>query len=113
MKRLLIIIFLIILAGAARGSGVGAGAISCAKFADQMRAYPQTELTFFFWAQGFMSGTNGMLKPNQQRNLTAISIEEQKRFLREFCDKRPLASYVAAVRALMLTLPRSAPPESN
>jgi hypothetical protein len=40
-----------------------------------------------------------------RRNITAMSISDQKRFLRSYCDQHPLGSNIDAAVDLMLNLP--------
>jgi hypothetical protein len=70
----------------------GIGAVSCGKVADGYRQDPtQVEGVMLAWAQGFMSGSNVSLGNGQYRDLTAMTLDEQKKSLRAYCDAHPLA----------------------
>jgi hypothetical protein len=77
-------------------AGTGVGNHSCAQFAKFYRndAKPTVvELTFFSWAQGFMTGWNVAMSDEKGRvdvDLSAMRPDDQKKFLRDYCDKHPL-----------------------
>ena len=50
-----------------------------------------------------MSGLD--MNADVYRVLSAKSIDEQKRFLRRYCDAHPLGEYLDAIYELMQTLP--------
>lgn len=85
----------------------GLGATSCADFAFQYRKNPEMwELSYFTWAQGYMSGLNisAMGNGNRARDLGGdFSLQKQK--LRAFCDQAPLKTYMNAVIDLWKSLP--------
>jgi hypothetical protein len=81
----------------------GLGATSCAQFADFFRDSPKIEEEYFDWAQGFMSGLN--MNADVYVVLNAKSIDEEKRFLRRYCDAHPLGEFMDAIYDLMKTLP--------
>jgi hypothetical protein len=57
----------------------------------------------FAWAQGFFSGLNMlpiMTKAGKPRDLSSIPVDKQQRFLLDYCDKHPQASYMDGVVAL-------------
>jgi hypothetical protein len=111
MRLLLAVCFVVALGGIAcageRRNSIGAGAISCGKFAEQYRSHPeQTETIYVIWAQGFISGVNAILYPQGKFvDLQAKTLEEWKAFLRRYCNEHPLASYGSGVFELMSTLP--------
>jgi hypothetical protein len=87
-------------------AGTGVGNHSCAQFAKFYRTDPSptiTELIFFSWAQGFMTGWNVAQSDQKDLkvNLSAMKPEEQKKYLRDYCDKHPLKNYVDGVVALI------------
>lgn len=85
----------------------GLGATSCADFAFQYRQNPEMwELSYFTWAQGYMSGLNiaGMGNGNRPREL-AGDYPVQKQRIRGFCDRSPLKNYMDAVIDLWKSLP--------
>ena len=74
-----------------------------AAFADN----PPIEDELFGWTQGFMSGMN-YKSETLYFVLNAKSIDEEKRFLRRYCDAHPFGDYLDAVLDLIQTLPTSA-----
>jgi hypothetical protein len=94
----------------------GVGAISCGKIAQGYQRNPtQTEGIMMSWAQGFMSGMNANLPPGQYRDLQAMTLEEQERGLRGYCDEHPMAEFVKAAIDLYGKLPmkKYTPPAST
>jgi hypothetical protein len=87
----------------------GVGTFSCGQLAKDYAAVSNMDIegVWFMWAQGFMSGLNMKMgiDQHQYRNLGAMTIEEQKRFLRNFCDQHPLKDFQDAVFALWASLP--------
>jgi hypothetical protein len=103
----------IIPAGAEMG-GIGSGTQTCSQFAksyqlgkrlqqvENIRLNVMDEI-FFSWAQGFFTGLNTvpiMTKYGRPRDLSSIPVEQQQRFLRDYCDKHPQASYMEGVTLL-------------
>jgi hypothetical protein len=87
---------------------MGEGALSCATFGqDYSRAPTVAEDNYFGWAQGYMSGLNALWNRagGKQRILNAKTTDEQKKFIRDWCNKHPLADYSEAVLQLVYTLP--------
>jgi hypothetical protein len=79
---------------------MGPGVKSCADFISDYRADPATaEDSYFLWAQGFMSGFNGahLSIDGTSYDLSSISLSEQKRMLRDYCDSNPQSIYAKAV----------------
>ena len=95
---------------------MGHGMATCAEFAKVYRESPteKTEITFFVWAQGYMSGLNlvqyNLKKP--RHDLNAWSISDQESHIRHFCEEKPLSEYLFAVLSLFNALPEI-PPNSN
>jgi hypothetical protein len=87
---------------------------SCSEFAQDYRQNPRSELMYFSWAQGFMTGLNvtqvSLKRPERDQNARPPS--QQMAFIREFCDKRPLAVFADAVAELFSSLPYASP-QSN
>src|ERR1017187_2318933 len=100
MKYPLIIFFLILSLShtdAEEMAMMGIGVRTCAKFASDVKDDPSlSELHYFLWAQGFMSGLN-VADIKKQRNLSSKSVKDQMSFIDIFCDKHPLAPYMLAV----------------
>ena len=86
------------------GTIAGAGWVSCGEYAARYQRDPRaTEDYFYAWAQGYMSGVNDASL--FRKNLRGLSIIKQKEHIRLFCDQRPLANVVVAVRDLFDRLP--------
>jgi hypothetical protein len=91
---------------------MGLGSSSCSKFAELMRMSPdRTESEYFDWAQGFMSGMNLIRLSSTPRipskNLNSMSVDAQKRYLRNYCDQHPLSDLVKGILELYDSLPLS------
>jgi hypothetical protein len=92
----------------------GIGSTSCAQFIALYRESPEdTETVFYSWAMGVMSGMNISLR-EERANLRPhnFGVDAQKGYILGFCEDRPSALYVEAVRDLYATLRRkqSLPP---
>ena len=85
----------------------GVGATSCAEFARMYRNSPEyTELVFFSWGQGYMSGLNisAMGQGFLARDL-AGDMAQQQQEIRRYCADNPLKNYKDAVFDLYGKLP--------
>ena len=85
---------------------MGAGTKSCAVFARTYKDKPKTaDMTYFSWAQGYMSGVNLAAGINNKdyrpANLNAMTVAAQQRFIRDFCDRNPLKDFREAVDTLL------------
>jgi hypothetical protein len=83
----------------------GVGTSSCSEV---LRYYSKAnpagvELVFFSWAQGFMAGWNVGLADQKDLkiDLSMMNDDDQKKYLREYCDQHPMKKYVDGVVALM------------
>lgn len=84
----------------------GIGSTTCAQFTANHRESPKdTETAFYSWAMGVMSGMNISLR-EERANLEPHNFgsKAQKEYIRHFCEDRPSALYVEAVRDLYDTL---------
>lgn len=84
----------------------GLGATSCAEFAQLYKRDPKsTELYFFTWAQGYMSGLNmGLLASKQPAKELGSETNDQTLALRTYCSDNPLKTYMDAVLDLWKSL---------
>lgn len=85
----------------------GAGTFSCGQFADDYRKNPKlVEDLYYAWAQGFMGGLNWAKLDNKEKlqDLGSKPEDEQQLWLRNYCDRHPLAHYFQAVYDLYLSL---------
>ena len=84
---------------------VGAGTLSCAKFGQAYKLNPETfEAIYFAWAQGYLSRDNLQRTVDDGNFVDLLSptypTNDQKAYIRRFCDQNPLKSYFDAVIAL-------------
>jgi hypothetical protein len=80
---------------------MGPGSVTCSKFAADYRQNPdQVDNLFFTWAQGFMSGFNITETTGTYRDMTAVPIDAQKKFILNYCDQHPSLEYAKAVMEL-------------
>jgi hypothetical protein len=70
----------------------------CGTFTARYRATPEpTEKLFFGWAQRFMDGMNAAsLIARGPRDISSMPLDDQKRFLRQYCEEYPKANFLAA-----------------
>lgn len=86
---------------AAEGA-VGQGSEVCADLTKKLTASPALMTqTYFPWAQGYMSGVNGVLIANGRsyRDLTKDPAGQQKALL-DYCARRPKSTFLDAVIAI-------------
>jgi hypothetical protein len=94
----------------------GVGLKTCGQFAQDYRNNPDiAEALYFTWAQGFLSGVNMLAKGKGSvtRDLASISVEEQKSWMRHYCNEHPLERYYTGALNLsgkLQQLPPEAPP---
>jgi hypothetical protein len=95
----------------------GVGAASCSRLSQDYRINPRSiEAAMMDWAQGFMSGVNiSDLRDGQYRDLQAMTVEDQKASLRDYCEEHPMAEFAKAVLDLYGKLPQKkyTPPSST
>jgi hypothetical protein len=86
---------------------MGPGIKTCAEFEKDYAEDRLTEIAYFLWALGYMSALNlaAVGTFHQYNNLGATSQEEQKAFLRRWCNEHPREKYREGVFALYQTLP--------
>jgi hypothetical protein len=85
----------------------GVGVTSCAEFAHLYQMAPEnTELGFFSWGLGYMSGLNisAMGQGFMARDLAGDQ-GQQKREIRRYCANNPLKNYMDAVFDFYAKLP--------
>jgi hypothetical protein len=71
---------------------MGAGTQTCTAFANWYRKDASlAENVYFAWAQGFMSALNIARLNNgtESKNLIAMSIDQEMRYLRTYCNDHP------------------------
>jgi hypothetical protein len=93
----------------AEAVAAGVGVRTCAQFAqDYNKNNPANAETIYNnWALGFLSGLNAAADANgtPRRNLEAMSFNDKKQFMRDYCDQHPLQLYLEGALQLGLSLP--------
>jgi hypothetical protein len=92
----------------AEAVAAGVGVRTCAQFAQDYKNNPANAETIYNnWALGFLSGLNAAADANgtPRRNLEAMSFNDKKQFMRDYCDQHPLQLYLDGVLQLGLSLP--------
>jgi hypothetical protein len=86
--------------------------MTCAQFAQYYQSNVNVESDFFNWAQGHMTGMNGMFAyaKSSTRDLDGIPVADEKTHLRDYCSTHPLDEYMTAVIDLYFSLPLVKPP---
>lgn len=88
---------------------MGDGTELCANYVKLYALDPtHTESVYFSWAEGYMSARNidtFVADKWAFRDLSVWSVEEQKRFIRQYCDNHPLAEFSKAVKTLYEQFP--------
>jgi hypothetical protein len=82
---------------------VGYGSGTCGNFGRDYAKWGQSvEMAYFAWAQGYMSAIQTPRPEGDRINLlpSEFAIEEQMRFIRNFCAHNPLRQFDEAVAAL-------------
>jgi hypothetical protein len=85
----------------------GVGTSSCAKFTNSYKESPaKTESLYFSWAQGFMSSINFNRKMQNDTavDFAAIPSTAQLSWIRGYCQKNPMKTYLRAATELFLAL---------
>jgi hypothetical protein len=72
--------------------------LSCAAFSNTVEANPGDE-TMFLWAFGYMATLNTHLE-SRVTWFDGMPANEQRQFIRSYCDEHPSSAYVEAVLAL-------------
>lgn len=93
---------------AGQADSIGAGAQSCSQFAASFRAHPDdTDHSYRNWTSGFLSGLNISYRIGRpQRDLGAMSLPSQMRFMHEYCETHPLEEFQSGVVEMFLLLPQ-------
>jgi len=92
----------------AEAIAAGVGVRTCAQFAQDYKNNPTNAETIYTnWALGFLSGMNAAADAfgNPRRDLEAMSADNKKQFMRDYCDQHPLQLYLGGVLQLGLSLP--------
>ena len=88
-----------------QGAGGGIGIYPCSEFTKALEK-PDLEAVFFTWTQGFLTGWN-MGAPDDSGfsvDMSGLTRDEQKEFMRDYCKASPTKRYVEGVIALMSRL---------
>jgi hypothetical protein len=87
---------------------LGDGDTTCAEFMAHAANSSLFELDYYSWAQGYMTALNAARTDRSYADLGAKSLDDQKSYIKSFCDSNPDSKYVAAVKDLYSSLPVSA-----
>jgi hypothetical protein len=102
MRTLLFLGLVLVMTVPARSENnvMGYGVNSCATFGQGYKKHQElVEELYYAWARGFMSGMNIAAHGSglRSKNIAASSEDEQKRFIRDWCNDYPLSGYYDAV----------------
>lgn len=87
---------------------LGAGAFTCAEFAEQYRGSTASTETFYTsWLLGFLVGLNATASADgtPTRDYSSIDINHAQAFVRNYCNTHPLSMYARAAREYADTVP--------
>lgn len=88
---------------------IGPGTRTCADYLSDSATLKGAEDAYFFWAQGFMSGSNSELrianKPRRDLNSSQMPMAAQQQALKRFCQQNPRERFLFAVGGLFRNLP--------
>jgi hypothetical protein len=97
--------------------GIGVGLRTCGQFAEDYQLAPRRiGDVYFAWAQGFLTGVNGIAiakRDGTNRDLSSVAVEQQEQFLRDYCNDHPQAEYMQGVVVLYLKFKLSTPAIKN
>ena len=79
---------------------VGPGALSCGKIIADIEDDKTFRTTYFFWAQGFLSGLNLKYFQNWQSATDLSDPDALKLWIQNYCEENPLDVYVVAASQL-------------
>jgi len=89
-------------ASAEPAAGQGVGTYTCAEASRAIRGDHSLDLLYFSWAQGWMTGWNlAQMNANLPTvDLTALSLENQRAFIKAYCVQHTNGLYMDAVYKL-------------
>jgi hypothetical protein len=84
----------------------GVGMSPCSEVVQYYRTNPNpagVELVFFSWAEGFMTGWNvaSADQKDLKIDLSMMNTDDQKKYMREYCEHHPTKKYIDGIVALM------------
>jgi hypothetical protein len=88
-----------------KAAGGGVGIFPCSELTKALEN-PNMEAVFFTWAQGFLTGWN-LGTPDETGlsvDMSGLDRDEQKQFMRDYCEANPTKRYLEGVIALMSRL---------
>ena len=83
---------------------VGPGTLSCGKIIASMEANKTFRVTYFFWAQGFLSGLNFEYSPDFEFSTDLSDYDALMLWLENYCKETPLDKYYMAITVLWVEL---------
>jgi hypothetical protein len=83
-------------------AGQGVGTYTCSEASRAIRGDHSLDLLYFSWAQGWMTGWNlAQMNANLPTvDLTALSLENQRAFIKAYCAQHSNGLYMDAVYKL-------------
>ena len=89
-------------ASAEPAAGQGVGTYTCAEAARAIRGDHSLDILYFSWAQGWMTGWNlAQMNLNQPTvDLTALTLDNQRAFIKAYCAQHATGLYMDAVYKL-------------
>ena len=83
---------------------VGAGTLSCGKFITNTEDDKTYRASYFFWAQGFLSGLNFEYAPYFEFSTDLSDYAAMKMWIENYCKENPLDKYYIATAYLWAEL---------
>ena len=95
----------------AMSDSTGAGNVPCAVYAKSYQQQPEmTDVVYGSWLEGFLTGFNGAIaaQNNQFQRIDPSGMDRNRRndFMRDYCSRNPLATYLQGIIEMMAVLPR-------
>ena len=87
----------------------GPGTRTCSDFLTDAARHQDAGDAYFYWAQGFFSGSNSELrlagKPRRDLNSPQMPMEAQEQAIKRHCQQNPKDRYLFAVGGVFRNLP--------
>jgi hypothetical protein len=88
------------------GSLAGLGNLPCSSVMEFIKQDPAKEDAFFNWLEGYLSGSNVVLRLNKMpmRDVASFSPDQHRQYVRGWCNLHPTDKYVIAAYQLFSAL---------
>ena len=111
MKKIILVIFTLLICTPAQAITLGLGAVSCVTVGQDFKRVPrQAKQMYYTWFAGFASGVNQM--SDRQKNLK-LNMDDRWAQLARYCNEHPLAYFYVAARHVILTIPYEDEPKAT